>query len=185
MNILIDAKPRFEAVLREEGLADRSQFDVSGFFDELPLFSRYRQISFLENYGNVNDLLIELSLDYLRSIIDQRRSHAECFAAITVWHDGEAQFLVPYIFFCNGWLARRLSKLRLSPPNSVFAKSLQRTLRIAKLSSKFAVAQDTITSPDHVRAFIGYRKAPGDHVAALSALTRTLAGPAIVMSSSR
>jgi hypothetical protein len=174
MNLLPEINDRFEAVLRDEALADRTMYDASGFFDELPLYSRYRQISFLSRFGNVDDLLIQLSLNYLESIVNSKRSTAECFAAITLLDYADAEFLVPNIFVCNGWVSRRLRTLRLTPPASTFATSLRRRLDNLKLSTTLAAAQDTLSSPGNVRVFLGYRKAPNEHVVALPTLAKTL-----------
>jgi hypothetical protein len=174
MTTSAEVKERFEAVLRQEALADRTMYDAPGFFDELPLYSRYRQIVFLSRFGDVNDLLVELSVDYLQSIVQTKRSSAECFAAITLMDYADAEFVVPNIFVCNGWLARRLRRLRLAPPASRFAKSLQRYLGRANLATRFAVAQDTLSSPGNIRLFLGYRKPPAEHIVPLPALAKIL-----------
>jgi hypothetical protein len=178
MNIAPELKYRFESVLKEEQLDDRTFLDAAGFFDELPLYSRYRQIAFLSRYGDVNELLLKLSLNYLDSIIDQKRSLAECFAAITVWDHGNTEYIVPNIFVCNGWISRRLSRLRLAPADSAFAKSLSRTLKVANGSSEFVLAQDTISSPGSTRVFIAFRRARSKRVVTLDKLRQTLPGPA-------
>lgn len=175
MDVLREIADRFEAVLREEALADRSMFDAAGFFDELPLYSRYRQVAFLSRFGNADDLLIQLSLDYLQSVVEAKRSTAVCFAAITLMDHADAAFLVPNVFVCNGWVSRRLRRLRLAPPASTFATKLRGYLIHDKLSAKFAVAQDTLSSPGNVRVFIGFCKAPSEDILPLPAMARMLA----------
>ena len=175
MKLTAEINDRFEAVLREEALADRSMFDAPGFFDELPLYSRYRQIAWLSRFGDVNELLIRLSLDYLQSVAKTKRSSAMCFAAITLMDHPDAEYLVPNIFVCNGWVSRRLRRLRLATPASRFAAKLRADLVRSKLSVRFAVAQDTLSSPGNVRVFFGFRKAPSEHIMSLPAVARLLA----------
>ena len=63
------AKYSFDSVLRAEGLADiPSSFRDPSFFDEVPLYSRYEQVDFLRRYGEVDRLLLELSLEYLQRV---------------------------------------------------------------------------------------------------------------------
>ncbi|HQU47414.1 MAG TPA: hypothetical protein PK867_31715, partial [Pirellulales bacterium] len=127
-------------------------------------------------------LRLELSLGYLQSIVERRRSNAACFAAITVLDHHDAEFLVPHIFLCNGWLNRRLKRLRLRPPTSSFAKSVGQFLRRTHFSSEFAAAQDRITPPGDVRVFLAHRHAPGKHIVALPSLVQMLAAASRVAS---
>ncbi|HET6883908.1 MAG TPA: hypothetical protein VFI31_27385 [Pirellulales bacterium] len=178
MSLPTEVTEKFEAVLEQERLVDRSLFDAPGFFDELPLYSRYTQIEFLNRYGNADELLIQLSLDYLESVVERRRSHAECFAAITIRDQGDQEHVVPYIFLCNGWVTRRLKPLRLTPPTSELAKSLRQSLDLLSRSSKFALAQDTISSPGNTRVFIALRRAPTERVLTLGELLQIASGTA-------
>lgn len=172
MSNLDSVRQRLEAVLREEKLDDRSQFfDVPGFFDEIPLYSRYRQISFLKKHGDPSGLLLEFALEYLESVIRARRSPTECFAAITAVEHEEAEFLVPRIYICHGRIRSRLRSLHLARPVSRFAMGLKRSLSTLKSSARYALAQDTISAPGNIRAFVSYRKAPVENVITLGDLT--------------
>ena len=169
MSFSASMKQEFEAVLRQEALSDRAQFDVPGYFDEIPLFSRYQQMSFLPRQRTA-DLLVQLALDYLDSIVLIKRSAARCFLAITVRENDVGTTILPSIFVCNGWVTRRLRDLRLLRANSDLADSLKLSLRAQSLSSRFALAQDNLTSPGQPRIFIGYRRAPSDRIVSLPAL---------------
>ncbi|HEX5446936.1 MAG TPA: hypothetical protein VFW87_24180 [Pirellulales bacterium] len=167
-------RQRLEAVLHEEALDDRSRFDAPGFFDEIPLYSRYRQVGFLKKHGDPSGLLIEFALEYLESVVDAKRSSTECFAAITAVEYEDAEFLVPCIYVCNGRIRSRLRSLRLARPVSKFAEALKRSLSNLKAATRYAVAQDTISAPGNVRAFIAYRRAPAENLIALQELTERL-----------
>lgn len=174
MSNLNSVRPRLEAVLHEEKLDDRSQFDVPGFFDEILLYSRYRQITFLKKHGDPSGLLLEFALEYLETVIRARRSPTECFAAITAVEHEEAEFLVPCIYLCHGRIQSRLRSLHLARPVSSFATALKRSLSTLKSPTRYAVAQDTISAPGNVRAFVSYRKAPAENVITLHGLTEML-----------
>ena len=63
--ISLPMQEQFDAVLREQHLADAaSSFADPDFFEEVPLYSRYRQVEFLRPYGDVDLLLLKLALDY-------------------------------------------------------------------------------------------------------------------------
>ena len=54
-----------------------TSFADPDFFDEIPLYARYKEVEFLKQYGDVNSLLIELSLEYLERVAsDQPHSRA-------------------------------------------------------------------------------------------------------------
>lgn len=167
-------RQRLEAVLQEEALDDRSQFDMPGFFDEIPLYSRYRQVTFLTKHGDADELLIEFALEYLESVVRAKRSSTECFAAITFVEQDGAEFLVPCIYVCNGRIRKRLRSLRLARALSKFAVALKKSLSILKSAPRYAVAQDTISAPGNVRVFIGYRQAPTENHVAVRELTDML-----------
>ncbi|HEX5442914.1 MAG TPA: Imm15 family immunity protein, partial [Pirellulales bacterium] len=76
-------------MLQEQQLADVAEiFSDRGFCDEVPLYSRYRQVDFLKQYGDVDLLLMELALDYLERVISETDAgSSDRFAAITVIRD--------------------------------------------------------------------------------------------------
>lgn len=177
MNLPDSARQKLEAVLRDEKLDDRSRYDAPGFFDEIPLYSRYRQVAFLQKYGDPEKLLIEFALEYLESIAQAKRSPAECFASITVMEHQDAELIVPCIYLCNGRIKSRLRTLRLARPLSKFAAALKSSLEHLGSRSRYALAQDTISAPGHVRVFIGFRKPVVENMITLRTLTEMLPKP--------
>lgn len=177
MKLPDSARQKLEAVLRDEKLDDRSRYDAPGFFDEIPLYSRYRQVAFLRKYGDPEKLLIEFALEYLASVARAKRSPTECFASITVMEHPDAELIVPCIYLCNGRIKSRLRTLRLARPLSKFAASLKRSLEELSPTSRYALAQDTISAPGNVRVFIGFRKPVVENVITLRTLTEMLSKP--------
>jgi hypothetical protein len=72
----------------------------------------------LEEYGDVNELLIYGSLKYLHYVQEVIcHDKPNRFAAITI-SDDDGDYIVPYIFVCNGYFSSRLCKINLSLPQS-------------------------------------------------------------------
>jgi hypothetical protein len=154
-------RARFESVLRDQHLADDlSAFADPAYFDEAPLYSQYRQVDFLEQDGEFNLMVIELSLDYLDRVVSAMRGDQFTrFAAITVISDDEGKHLVPQIFVCNGDVKRRLAALRLSLPASNLGREVGQLVRQARPDG-FTVLEDRITVPGDVRVFVGHESPP-------------------------
>lgn len=155
-------KTEFETVLRRRHMADpASTFADPGFFDEIPLYSRYREVDFLERYGDVNLLLVELSLDYLQRVASEIPVvKAKRFLAITVISDDEDEYIVPSVFICNRKVKTQLKDLHLSSPSKGLGKRIEALVKAAKLQTTFSVLEDRCTVPGDVRVFIGYKSPP-------------------------
>jgi hypothetical protein len=155
-------KTEFESVLADQHLTDAvSTFADPRFFDEVPLYSRYKQVEFLRRYGDVDLLLIEFAIDYLKQATSAiAPGKAQRFVAITVIRDADDEYIVPYIFVCNSNVKSRLKKLRLSTPFSILGKQIKTLLKKAKLTADFSVFEDRSTVPDDVRIFISYKSPP-------------------------
>jgi len=155
-------KAKFDCVLRGRHLADpASSFTDPDFFDEVPLYARYKEVDFLKQYGDVNLLLIELSLDYLERVASETRPGGDKrFVAITVISDAENDYLVPSIFVCNRDVLTRLKELHLSSPSKGFGQRIEAFVEEAKRHTTFSVLEDRCTLPDDVRVFIGYKLPP-------------------------
>ena len=84
-------KAQFDSVLKRQHLADvASSFSDPDFFDEVPLYSRYKDVEFLREYGDVNQLLMVLALDYLNRVTSEiHATGMERVVAITVKSDDE------------------------------------------------------------------------------------------------
>src|SRR5207244_1894463 len=95
-------------------------------FDEVPLYSRYEQVDFLKQYGEVDQLLLQLSLEYLHRVKSKRVvDEPERFIAVTMVRDGANEYVVPYIFICNSNARRRLKDLHLVPPSRGLGQYVQ------------------------------------------------------------
>lgn len=94
---------RFHEVLRAEQLADLSHFYQSRLCDEVPLYSRYDQVSFLSGeWEEASAALLTLGLNFLEDVIRKpASSKSPFFAALTVWEDKGEEPIVPNVFVCN------------------------------------------------------------------------------------
>jgi hypothetical protein len=154
-------RTQFDSVLREQHLADDlSTFADPAYFDETPLYSRYRQVDFLQQHGDLKALLIELSLEYLDRVMSVMRGiRITRFAAITVISDDDGEHIVPQIFVCNGDVREQLAELRLFVPSSKLGKQVAELVRQAR-PDDFEVFEDRTSVPGDVRIFVGYRFPP-------------------------
>jgi len=172
-------KTRFDSVLSRRHLAEpASNFADSDFCDEVPLYARYNEVDFLKEYGDVNLLLIELSLDYLERVASQSSTGSDQrFVAITVISDDENEYIVPSIFVCNRDVITRLKDLHLSASSQGFGQRIKALVKEAERHTTFSVLEDRCTVPDDVRVFISYQSPPGGFVG-IHALANGFASPA-------
>jgi hypothetical protein len=160
--ILAAAKLRFAAVLKAELLADiPSSFRDPTFFDEVPLYSRYAQIDFLKEYGDVDQLLLELSLEYLQRVESELAlSKSKRFMAITVVRDDANETIVPSIFVCNSKARVRLKGLHLLPPSKGLGEYIKILMQKIGRVQDYDILEDRATVPDDVRVFISSKTPP-------------------------
>src|ERR1700686_269304 len=118
------ARLQFPSVLKAEQLADiPSSFRDPAFFDEVPLYSRYEQVNFLKQYGEVDRLLLGLSLEYLHRVKSEWGANkSERFIAVTIVRDDVEEYIVPYIFICNSNARAQLKSIEFSPPSKGLGK---------------------------------------------------------------
>jgi hypothetical protein len=168
------AKRRFQSVLRAEQLADiPPSFSDPAFFDEVPLYSRYKQVDYLKDYGDVDQLLLELSLDYLKRLVAEApATTSRRFLAVTIIRDDDKEYIVPYVFVCNSKVRDRLRGLHLSRPSSTLGKYVRSLLRQTHHFEDYRVLDDRSTVPGNVRVFIGY-KTPPDKLVSLDEYARS------------
>ena len=78
-------------ILEKGRLADLSQYHASPIFEEVPLYSRLSDISFLADLltDEANQILLEFSLKFLNSVIAYEVHRAPYLAAISVWNFSE------------------------------------------------------------------------------------------------
>ena len=149
-------------VLKREHLDDVSPFFKPGFFDEIPLYSRYKQIEpFIATTDSPETGLIGLAIAYLEEIVDRAKPRASFLAAITILDDKDCDQIVPNVFVCHGQVRQQLRKLRLHAPSTSFGKRIASIVRRLDRQHKLQLLEDTSTVPGHVRVFIGYRSRQG------------------------
>jgi len=157
------ARHQFNSVLKAEHLLDIPlSFREDAFFDELPLYSRYEQVDFLKQYGDVDRLLLELSLEYLEKVKSERPAGAKKrLIAVTIIRDGPDEYIVPYIFICNGDARRRLKdNLHLSTPSEGLGIHVQNLLQKTDHPQDYRVLEDRSTVSGDVRVFVSYNSPP-------------------------
>lgn len=144
-------------VLAHEELDRPSEVFGSDFFDEIPLYSRYRQVEpFVRGADNPEHVLLDLALEYLGEIRGEIKTSRSFFAAITVLEDQDSLYIVPNVLVCNGRIGQRLHALRLRKPLTAFGKRMASVLKKIDLRKEFRLLEDTLTVPGHVRVFISY-----------------------------
>jgi hypothetical protein len=152
---------QFESVLKKQHLADAAAaFGDPEFFDEIPLYSRYKQVDFLKQHGDVNLLLMDLALDYLDRVISAIPvSDTERLVAITVIRDND-EYIVPSIFVCNGGAKTQLKTLRLSGPSQGLGKQIKALVKSSHRETAYSILEDRETVPGDVRVFVGHKSPP-------------------------
>jgi hypothetical protein len=154
---------RFEDLLTSERLADVSAaFGGRDFCDEVPLYSRYEQIAFLAESGDINRALLQLSLDYLDRILASIAPAPDGWAAISVVQDTESEPIVPAVFLCTRQGKERLSQLRLAVDTRTELGRLVKGLVGATRPDgpAYCILEDTETVPDQVRVFVSKQMPP-------------------------
>ncbi len=136
---------RFEDILKERELDDVSIFLDPDFDDEAPLYARYKQIEFLQEYGDVDLLLMELSLDYLKRATPSIREDFKVFAITVIKDDGP---IVPYIF-----VSKLFNPPLLSSKLNEVGKYIESIVKTIDPES-YLILQDDVTVPGSPRIFI-------------------------------
>jgi hypothetical protein len=144
-------------LVERENLADLSQFHKPRFKDEIPLYSRLSDISFLSHCRKVeaNAILLRFAMKYLMSVIAYEEHRTTYFAAITVWNYSAEEPIVPNLFVWFDALSDLRAKLSLDPVKSAFAKKTRQVVTGLRLSPRFEVFEENSTMPDLSRVFIG------------------------------
>jgi hypothetical protein len=150
----------FQKVLNAQKLEDLSQFYSAEFCDEVPLYSRYKQVSFLKDMTleQGNETLLAMGLDFLENIIANHTGDDPFFAALTVWQDENGELIVPNIYICNTNARRQLKKLNLHKLKAPFSKNISDLVRKATGAARYVVLEDDHTLENDIRVFIGPKK---------------------------
>ncbi len=155
-----DYESRLWNLLEEEKLADLSQFHQRGSFDEVPLYSRKSETTFLpDGTSAANDILLRFALKFLKSVVAYEEHRTGYFAAITVWSLSDTP-LVPNLFVWCGPSRGLENRLTLSEVRTPFGKQMKRLVSRLRLSDQFEVLEDTSTIPDMTRVFIAPARPP-------------------------
>jgi len=135
----------FWQMLEKNRLVDLSQFHKPGFFEEVPLYSRFADVAFLEDYrpDEANAMLLRFSLKYLRSLISYEEHVTPFLAAITVSNFSPGDPIVPNLFVWSRPVPELYDKLRLSEPSTPFSKRIKRFVSRSDAHDRHAVLQDT------------------------------------------
>lgn len=165
----------FGDVLQAENLTDLSQFCTSAFCDEVPLYSRYSQLSFMDQLSleDRNASLLASAIDFLQRLIRQSKSTLPFFAAITIWQDEDSDPIVPNVFVCNQEPVKSLESLKLHEPATPFSVSIGRLLSKAIPAGDYRLLEDVETLPDSVRVFVGPKTPPYGAFVTLDAFQRS------------
>ena len=150
----------FQKLLKAEKLLDLTQFYSADLCDEVSLYSRHKQVSFLHDMtvDLANQTLLAMGLDFLECIITNHPAANPFFAALTVWQDDDDELIVPSIFVCNIHPRRQLEALMLHKAKAPFSKKISKLVRMAA-GPKYLRLEDNKTLEDDIRVFIG-PKAP-------------------------
>ena len=108
------------------------------------------------------EFLLGLALDFLREIIAHTKPHGEFFAAITVLDNKDFDQIVPNVFVCHGKVRQRFATYAFAGHPHRLESSLTAIINRLDRKGEFQVLEDTLTVPDHVRVFIGYRRTLGN-----------------------
>jgi Immunity protein 15 len=133
---MVDIDPRFRSQIQD--LIDKhdlSKFDrlmgYHGYFDELPLFTRYAEVSFLHELpvAERNRILIRAAVAHLGVILDYSRTFYEgrdhdyfCAVTVTGWeYVAEGDVVIPRFWYANPSHGV-FDYVKLDPPDSEYSR---------------------------------------------------------------
>jgi hypothetical protein len=132
----VDVDPRFaDQFGRLFDRHDLTQYhrlmEYHGYFDELPLFARYAEVSFLDSLSieERNRVLIRAAVAHLETILDYSRQYYAnreydyfCAVTITGWeYVDEGEVVVPHFWYANPSHGA-FEYLALEPPTSQYSR---------------------------------------------------------------
>jgi hypothetical protein len=151
-----DHDAMFWRMLEKNRLVDLSQFHKPDFFEEVPLYSRYADVSFLADYSadEASVVLLKLALKFLKSVVSYEEHDTPFFAAITVADFSPGDPIVPNLFVWSQPILGLYEKLKLHETTTPFGKKIKRYVSQAHLPDLYEVFEDPATVPDCPRAFV-------------------------------
>jgi hypothetical protein len=166
---------RMWRVLEKENLANLSQYHRPGFFDEVPLYSRLADVSFLRRLSRdqADIFLLSFGIKFLKALIWYEIPRQPFLASLTIWNNPEDSLIVPHILVCSGKVRKRLGeRLALQKVHDAPAKRIMKLFSRLHLPDPLQVLEDNSTTPDMSRVFIGYKTAPYPKVIPLQSFER-------------
>ena len=127
-------KTKLERLIEMEGLNDLEQFtEPVELFEEVPLYSRFSQLSFLEGLpsSEKNRILIRAGAQHLRVILEyltRRDCDSFCMLTIRDWEDFPQGGLITPAFWYTNPSQGILDQMRLQPPSSTYSNFVAEAL---------------------------------------------------------
>ncbi|MFB9890472.1 Imm15 family immunity protein [Planobispora takensis] len=130
--VTIDLDPRFKTelvrLIRDEGLDQFGELMEADPFEEVPLYSRYAQLEFLDTLcvSEKNRVLIRAAVAHMVKVVEYSRDYYEdrscdylCMVSVVGWEDsdGRSELLIPNLWIGN-MRDDRLRSMRLHPAQS-------------------------------------------------------------------
>src|SRR5437660_1722232 len=97
MNASETNESRLWKILEKNELVDLSQFHKPSFFDEIPLYTRLADVSFLP-HDKADLVLLRFALKFMKAVISYEEHDTPYFAAITVHEFAPGEPIVPQLF---------------------------------------------------------------------------------------
>ena len=169
MNNGNDYESQLWTVLGKERLADFSRFHQSHFHEEVPLYSRESDISFLSDYSSdkASLILLRFALKFLQAVVSYEKHSTPYCAAVTVWNFSDDAPVVPNIFVWSGPIGKLCDQLTLEAVKTPFGKKIKRFISQLHLPEQWDVLEDTATVPDIARVFLAPAIPPSPNVVPL------------------
>ncbi len=170
MKANVDYESKLWKILEKEGLADLSQYHRDAYFDEVPLYSRFEDVSFLRELGRdkADTALLRFGLKFLKALTWYEVPERPFFAALTVWHNPDDELIVPNLFVCNGDVYERVGDhLALGPVKVMASKRIEKLISRLQMIESHQVLEDIATAPLTSRVIIGYPIPPYPNIVPL------------------
>jgi hypothetical protein len=170
-----DYESKLWKVVEKEGLADLSQYHRDGYFDEAPLYSRFKDVAFLREFGSeqADAALLRFALKFLKALIWYEIPEQPFLAALTIWNNPDDELIVPNLFVCSGIVQKWVGdNLALHPAKAAGSKRIEKLLSRLHMVEPFQALEDSSTELDMTRVFIGYSIPPYPNVVPLHALAK-------------
>jgi hypothetical protein len=151
-------KARLDWLAKRHGWDDVASFSEPGFVGELPLYSRYQEIEFLEEFGRdfADTIMVTYGLETIDLLVNQIAFTKPFLLALTLERTEPTSPIIPKLFVCHRTDCDKLGEhLLLGPPRGPFANRVLDI--IGKREKSLQVLQDDVTVPSHPRLFVAHR----------------------------